>query len=138
MTNVIIGYNTEFDCSKCKRKYMGDAKKQKEHFRLKGCDGERDFLVYQNKKASHYQFLPNLLFTKCPANWKNGAFQSLFDMYQEYKNGVNYYGDSPATTPAKYFEAMNLIATLVNNEIEVKQEVAKKLNKLRMKSSGKR
>lgn len=117
---------------------MGDTKKQKEHFRLKGCDGERDFLVYQSKKSSNYHFLPKLLFTKCPTNWFNGSFQSLVTMYYEFKNGVNYYGDSPATTPAKYFEAMNLIDTLVNNEIEVKQEAAKKLNKLRTKARGTR
>ena len=137
MTNVMIAYNSEYQCNKCLKRYMGDDKKQAEHQRLKGCDGERDFLVAKHKKAKQFSFLPNLVFTKCPANWNNGAFQSLLSMYNEYKNGVNYFGSSPADTPAKYFEAMNLIDTLVNNEIEVKQDMAKKLNKLRTKPRGK-
>lgn len=131
MANVLVAFNTEYHCTKCKKRYLGDDKKQAEHFRLKGCDGERQFLVAQNKKGSNYSFLPDLKFTKCPANWTNNSFQELIKMYGDFKNGLNYYGLPPAITPAKYYEAMNLIGTLIENEHEVKQEIAKKLNKLR-------
>jgi len=106
----------EYDCIKCLNKYKGrDEKMQEMHLFKKGCAKFMREPVHMITLDSGIVFY----FFKCPTNYKNYYYGSLFSLADNYSKGIMPYNLGVMEHPHKLVEMLN---TIVNLKIEYSEK----------------
>ncbi len=116
------------DCFTCKNKYSGSKERQDLLFKQKNCKkiAPQPSLKYKPEHSMSGSAV--ILYSTCPANFKNIGTTILINHYSKYKTGIMPYSGGIMEQPAKFVEVMDLVQNLIE-ELETKKEItAKRFN----------